>query len=95
MIDEIANCAMDGIRFIQIHKTGVDLLRVYKVGNNTLERAAFLEMNEYKRSLLEELNRRASILLFAGMAMTLTIAGAELNGVLETFSLSVYEEYTL
>ena len=31
MIDEISKCAMDGIRFIQIHKTGVDLLRVYKV----------------------------------------------------------------
>ena len=31
VIDEIAKCAMDGIRFIQIHKTGVDLLRVYKV----------------------------------------------------------------
>ena len=53
------------------------------MGNDTIERAAFLERIEYKRSLLEELNRRVSILLFAGMAMTLMIAGAELNGVLE------------
>ena len=84
MIDEIAKCApMDGIRFIHIHKTGVDLLRVYKVGNDTMERAAFLEMDEYKRSLLEEQNLRTSILLVAGMAVTFMIAGAKLNGVLE------------
>jgi hypothetical protein len=50
MIDEIAKSApIDGIRFIQIHKAGVDLLRIYKVGNDAMERAAFLEMNVYKR----------------------------------------------
>ena len=57
IIDEIEKCApIDGIRFIQVHKTGVALLiRVYyKVGNDTMERTAFLEISEYKRSLLEE-----------------------------------------
>jgi hypothetical protein len=86
MVDEIAKSApIDGIRFIQIHKTGIDLLRIYKIGNDSMERAAFLEMNEYKRSYLEELNRRTSILLVAGMAVTFMIAGAKLSGMIEKF----------
>ena len=70
---------IDGIRFIQIHKTGVDLLRIYKVGNENMERAAFLEMNEYKRSLLEEINRRTSFVLVVGMAITFMAAGAKMG----------------
>jgi hypothetical protein len=86
MVDEIAKSApIDGIRFIQIHKTGVDLLRIYKIGNDSMERAAFLEMNEYKRSLLDEINRRTSILLVAGMAVTFMITGAKLSGIIEKF----------
>ncbi len=76
MIDEIAKSApIDGIRFIQIHKTGVDLIRIHKCGNEKMERAAFLEMSEFKRSLLEEMNHRTSILLVVGMAVTFMIAG--------------------
>lgn len=83
MIDEIAKAApIGGIRFIQIHKTGVDLLRVHMIGNDKMERAAFLEMNEYKRSLLDELNRRTSIFLTLGMAVTFMVVGAKLSGVI-------------
>ena len=74
MIDEIAKSApLDGIRFIQIHKTG----------NDKMERAAFLEMNEYKRALLDEMNRRTSLLLVGGMAITFVILGAKIGGVIE------------
>ena len=45
-----------------------------------MERAAFLEMNEYKRSLLEELNRRTSILLVGGMAISFIFFGANCQG---------------
>ena len=83
MIDEIAKAApIDGIRFIQIHKAGVDLRRIHKAGKDKMERAAFLETNELKQSLAEEINRRTSILLIAGMAM---IAGAKLSDAIEMF----------
>ena len=86
MIDEIAKSApIDGIRFIQIHKAGVDLLRIYKVGNDAMERAAFLEMNVYKRSLLQEFNHRNSILLVGAMAVSFMVAGAKMDGLIEMF----------
>jgi hypothetical protein len=41
VIDGIAESVpIEGIRFIQINKTGVDLVRIYKVGNDNMERAA-------------------------------------------------------
>lgn len=44
-----------GLRYIQIHKTGIDLLRIHRRGNEHNERAAFIEMNEYRRTVIKEL----------------------------------------
>jgi hypothetical protein len=83
MVDEIAKSApIDRIRFLQVHKAGIELLRIHKVGNDGMERAAFLDVNEYKRSLREEISRRTSILLTAGMAVTFMTAGAKFSDVI-------------
>ena len=86
IIDEISKFApIDGIRFIQIHKTGVDLIRIHKTGNEKMQRAAFLGMNEFKRNLLEEMNRRTSLLLITGMALSFMFAGAKLDSLFDKF----------
>ena len=82
--------AMDGIRFILIHKTGVDLLRVYKVvGNDTIERAAFLEMIEFVRGAKS--SRQYLTFCWDGDDLNDCWSGVEWRAR-KTFSLSVYEE---
>jgi hypothetical protein len=84
MVDEVSKSApVDGLRFVQIHKNGLNLLRIHKIGNQEMERAAFIAMNEYKRNLLEELNRRTSNVMVAGMAVSFTLAGAKIGGFVD------------
>ena len=83
---------MDGIRFIQIHKTSVDLLRVYKVGNDIIERAAFLEINEYKQFVRgAKSSRQYLTFCWNGDDLNDCWSGVEWRAR-KTFSLSVYEE---
>ena len=62
---------VDGLRFIQFRKAGIDVLRINLADGEQNERAAFIEMNEYKRQFLKNANNRNSnILLIAAICST-------------------------
>lgn len=66
---------IQGLRFIQINRAGVGVLRIHMRGNDTFERAAFVEINEYRRLLRDASMGRYSVLLSVGCACALFLSG--------------------
>lgn len=83
---------VSGLRFIQIRKTGIDILRINLMGGEQNERAAFIEMNEYKRQFIENAKNRNSNILLIMAICSILYAGYELHSITDKILSKIEED---
>lgn len=68
-----------GLRFVQIHKAGANVLRIHLNKGEMNDRAAFISMDEYKRSFLRLSKNRQSNAFLLVTVCALLYAGYKIG----------------